>query len=466
MSEKATTAVPQSPPPGAGFLTSRDGHQSLSERAPARLTRWLARAPGPVFVGYAAGAAFATYFCMYAFRKPFDAATFDGLKFLGTWIDLKTALVVGQILGYTVSKFLGARVCAEVGGGRRATVLVVLVAVAEAALVAFAIVPDPLKPLAMFVNGLPLGMVWGLVIRFLEGRRASEVLMIGLSCSYILSSGVVKDVGRELLRAGVSEWWMPALAGLLFLPAFLLAVWLLNRLPAPGAADVAARSVRTPMDRAQRRAFLLACGAGLAPLLVAYFLLTAYRDFRDHYGREVFRALGYDDTPAVFSRSEVWAAFGVMAALAGLNLVRGHRRALVGLFGVVAAGYLLVGAATLLFRAGHLSGLAWMSAIGLGLYVAYVPIGSILFERLMAATRFAGTAVFAIQLADAVGYTGSVLVQLTRDLAFGGLDRLGFLLAYSYVVSTLGAGLIAVSGVLLLRRSSPRRPEEPALITP
>src|SRR5437764_2102013 len=118
---------------------------------PARLTRWLARAPGPVFVGYAAGAAFATYFCMYAFRKPYDAATFDGLTFLGTRIDLKTALVIGQILGYTISKFLGTRVCAEVGGRRRAAVLVALVAVGELALVAFALLPEPLKPLAMFV---------------------------------------------------------------------------------------------------------------------------------------------------------------------------------------------------------------------------------------------------------------------------------------------------------------------------
>src|SRR5205823_9074791 len=97
----------------------------------------------------------------------------------------------------------------------------------------------------------------------LEGRRTSEVLMIGLSCSYILSSGAVKDIGRELLRAGVSEWWMPALTGLMFLPAFLLAVALLHRLPPPDAADVAARSARTPMDRRQRRAFLCYCGAGL-----------------------------------------------------------------------------------------------------------------------------------------------------------------------------------------------------------
>ena len=60
-----------------------------------------------------------------------------------------------------------------------------------------------------------------------------------------------------------------------------------------------------------------------------------------------------------------------------------------------------------------------MIAVGLGMYLAYVPFGAVLFERMMAASRFSGTAVFAIQLADGIGYTGSVLVQLFRDFAFG-----------------------------------------------
>ena len=42
------------------------------------LTSWLEKAPAPVFAAYAIAAAFTTYFCMYAFRKPFAAATFEG----------------------------------------------------------------------------------------------------------------------------------------------------------------------------------------------------------------------------------------------------------------------------------------------------------------------------------------------------------------------------------------------------
>src|SRR5262249_48967486 len=154
-------------------------------------------------------------------------------------------------LGYTVSKYVGIKICPEAESGRRAGMLVFLILCAEAALALFAILPPNLKVVAIFCNGLPLGMVWGLVVWYLEGRLTSELLLAGLACSYIVSSGAVKDVGRYLMTAhGVSEVIMPMLTGLLFLPLFLLSVWLLDRLPQPTTADKTARVCRSTMDGA------------------------------------------------------------------------------------------------------------------------------------------------------------------------------------------------------------------------
>src|SRR5262249_25521235 len=132
-----------------------------------RWKSWLTTAPEPVFIAYAMTAAFATYFCMYAFRKPVAAARFDGQQFLGGEIALKTALVVSQLLGYTASKYIGIKVCPEVRPGRRAGMLIFLILCAEVALALFAILPPDLKVVAIFCNGLPLGMVWGLVVWYL-----------------------------------------------------------------------------------------------------------------------------------------------------------------------------------------------------------------------------------------------------------------------------------------------------------
>ncbi len=167
-----------------------------SETEPSsRLTRWLAQSPAPVFVTVAIASAFSTYFAMYAFRKPFAAAKFEGEFFLGTAVALKTAIVISQIIGYALSKYIGIKVCSEVTPSRRAAMLLGLVGMAQGALILYGLLPNNWKVLAIFLNGLPLGMIWGLVVWYLEGRRTSELLLAGLSLSYILASGVVKDLG-------------------------------------------------------------------------------------------------------------------------------------------------------------------------------------------------------------------------------------------------------------------------------
>src|SRR5262245_37138944 len=171
------------------------------------LTPLLEKAPGPVFVAYAVLAAFTTYFCMYAFRKPFAAAKFEGATFLHSAIELKTAIVISQIIGYALSKYIGIKVCSEITPAKRAFALIFLVLWEEAALIRVGLVPNNLKVVAIFLNGLPLGMVWGLVVWYLEGRRTSELLLAGLSCSYIVSSGIVKDVGRSFIEGTAATWW-------------------------------------------------------------------------------------------------------------------------------------------------------------------------------------------------------------------------------------------------------------------
>jgi len=439
------------------------------------LSQWLERAPSPLFVSYAVVVAFSTYFCMYAFRKPFTAAKFEGLSFFGTEIELKTAIVISQIIGYALSKFIGIKICSEASGGRRARLLIGLVLCAEAALVLFALLPANWRVVAIFLNGLPLGMVWGLVVSYLEGRRTSELLLAGLSCSFIVSSGMVKDFARALMGDGVAEWWrsvpligsslaqatsqvseawMPAAAGLHFLPFFILSVWLLDQIPRPDAQDVTERVERKPMGGAERLAFVRQFALGLFLLCGAYFFLTAYRDFRDNYQVEMFDQLGYSyaQNKTIISRAELIVMLGVLVAMALLNLVRENRMGLLAAFAVMSCGMMLMGVSTLLLDAQLISGFWWMTLVGLGSYLAYVPYNSLLFDRLLASTRFVGTAVFAIYLADAIGYTGSVGIQLFKDLAQSGTSRLAFFKGFTYFMSVMGTVCLVWSCVYFLRR--------------
>jgi hypothetical protein len=444
------------------------------DRAGGPLTRWLERAPAPVFVVYASAAAFGAYFCMYAFRKPFAAARFEGAHFLDGSLELKSALVISQVVGYALSKYIGIKVVSELAPRHHAVALVGLIVWAEAALFVFAGLPGDAKVIGIFLNGLSLGMVWGLVVRYLEGRVTSELLLAGLSASFIVSSGMVKDFGRALMSGAVAEgwtrvpWiggslgraigvvdesWMPAVAGLHFLPPFVLFVWLLAQIPGPTPEDARERHRRVSMDAPRRLAFWRAHWAGLLLLLVAYLLLTAYRDFRDNFAVEIFDGLGYPYAGhvTIISRAETWIAVGVVASLAVLNVFRRSRQGLVATYAVMAGGTLMLGLATWASERGWIDGFAWMTLVGLGSYLAYVPYGSLLFERLMAHSGILGTAVFAIYLADAIGYTGSVGVMVLKDFAASEVSRVAFFRAFTWWMAGVGTICLVWSCGIFLR---------------
>lgn len=420
------------------------------------VTRFLERAPVPVFSAYAIVAAFTTYFCMYAFRKPFTVATFEGgveLPGVGV-LDYKIFLIIAQVIGYTLSKFIGIKVVSEMTGRRRGLAILLVIGFAELALVLFSITPRPYAAIFLFLNGLPLGMVWGLVFGFLEGRRISEALGAGLSASYIVASGAVKSVGKWLLDDfGVSEAAMPFMVGLIFFPLLALVVYLLKLLPPPSAEDEAVRVRREPMDGAQRRAFVKAFFPGLFFLTFLYMFLTAYRSIRDDFAREIWDALGYGSQPSIFAWTELPVAFGVLVGLALLMMVKDNRRAMMVVHGMMAAGTALIGFVTLGYQLGVVSPVAFMILVGFGAYLAYVPFGCVLFDRLIATVGFVATAGFMIYVTDAFGYLGSVSIMLYKNFGEANLDWLSFFVRFSYATSVICTVCFVASGVYFARHA-------------
>ena len=419
-----------------------------------RLRQALARTNPIVFTLVAGLAGFCAYFSMYAFRKPFTAATFEAVPGWHFALDYKIALVIAQAVGYALSKLIGVKVIAEISPARRGVAMLALIGASWLALIAFALVPAPWNVAFLFLNGLPLGMIWGLVFGYMEGRRVSEVLGAILCASFILSSGVVKSVGAWLLHdLHVTAFWMPAAAGAVFFPLLFLSVWVLGELPPPNAEDEAERVRRAPMSAAERGAFLKAYAPGLFVLVLSYVLLTAFRDFRDNFAAEIWNALGYGKEAGIFTASEFPVAVISLVALGAVMVVRNNLRALMVIHGIVFAGFVLLGVATLAFQAHLLAPLPWMILAGAGLYMAYTPFNAMLFDRLIAFSGRIATAGFLIYVADASGYVGSVALLLVRN--FGGfkLDWLQFFTVSAYATSAVGAVLTAVAALYFYSRA-------------
>ena len=426
--------------------------QSLKKQE-QKLGNWLQGAPTAWFVLYALVAGFSTYFCMYAFRKPFAAAAYEGVSGWDYLIDFKILAITAQVLGYALSKFIGIKIVSEISRGRRALVIVGLIVASELALILFATLPPELKIIAIFLNGLPLGMIWGLVFSFMEGRLVSEILGAGLCASFIVSSGAVKSVGAALIKyMGVAEFWMPAATGALFLPLLMLSVYFLSLLPPPQEKDEKHRSRREPMDAAERALFFRSYAFGFICLALSYVVFTALRDFRDNFAAELWIALGYGDVPSVFLLSELPIAVIVLIMLGVTAVIRNNTRALLLYHRVVIAGAATVGLSTLLYSAGFIGPFAWMVLLGTGLYVAYVPFNCIIFDRLLAAVRDKGNAGFMIYVVDAFGYLGSFLLLLYKNFGAAELSWLDFFQYAAYTAAVLGSGLVAMALLYFRRR--------------
>jgi hypothetical protein len=404
----------------------------------SRVSRRLDQAGNWTFSAWCIVAAFSTYFCMYAFRKPFTAGTFEGEMLAG--INYKTVLVVAQVFGYTLSKFIGIKVISEMEASRRAIGVLVLIGLAHVCLLLFGCTPPPYNFVFLFLNGLPLGMVFGLVLSFLEGRRVTEALTAGLCASFIMSSGVVKSVGRSLVEyGGVSEYWMPFWTGMIFLPPLLLSVWMLAQIPPPDKEDVACRAERKPMSRADRKAFFSAHWLGLCLIVATYSLLTVMRSIRDDFGVEIWQELGQVGNPQVYAISETLVMLAVVAVNGAAIMIHDNRRALRTALMTILIGFVVVVAAIGGLKQGWLSGFSFMIVAGVGMYVPYVAFHTTLFERMIAVFRGTSNIGYLMYLADAVGYLGYVAVMLLRNVEQPSRKYLDF-----FIFSTAGICLVSV----------------------
>lgn len=417
------------------------------------ITRGLEKANSFAFVAYGGLAAFCVYFSMYAFRKPYAAATYEDVTGWEIAFDFKGLLVISQILGYALSKVLGIKVISEMEPKRRAPAILLLILASLAGLVLFAILPVQIKFIGLFINGLPLGLIWGLVFGYLEGRRTTEVLGAILSASFIVSSGIVKSVALFLMTTlGVGEFWMPAATGALFLPLLFISVWGLSQLPPPNLGDVAARTIRLPMNATQRYNFLARYGIGIGLLVFGYVLLTVFRDFRDDFAVEIWAGLGFADDPGVLTQSEIPVAIFTLLAFGLLIMIKDNLTAFLTIQVMCAVGALVMGLSALGFVNHLLSPLQLMIGTGTGLYIAYMPFGAMLFERMIAATRQVANAGFLIYVADASGYVGTVLLLVYRNFFAADLEWLSVFLTGAFIASGVTLTFTIVAMIYFARK--------------
>lgn len=362
----------------------------------------------------AAMVAFLAYSSVYAYRKPFTVATFDGIKYWG--VSYQTLLIISQVVGYMLSKFYGIKFIAELKTIGRFKTSLMLTASAWLSLLFFGLIPAPYGMIFLFINGFMLGFMWGMVFSYIEGRRATDFIGAVMAVSFIFAGGFTRSVAKWLMvKWNVSEAWMPFMTGLLFALPLLFFLLLLEKIPPPDDTDIKERTMRLPMDKESRKKFLKTFGLGLSIVTITYLFLTVMRDVRDNYMANIWNELGYGNNYSIFTKTETNTSLIILLIMGLLVVIRKNIRALSVVHFVIGAGLALAGISSALFIAGKMDGPLWMQLTGLGLYMGYIPFNCIFFERLIASFRIAGNVGFLIYFADAFGYLGSVIVMLFKE---------------------------------------------------
>lgn len=424
----------------------------LTRQLKAQVTKW----PYWLISVLAALAAFGAYTSMYAFRKAFAAGTYPGQQFLH--VDYKVWLVIAQIVGYTLSKFYGIRFIAEVKGTKRGLTILILVGISWLALLGFALVPAPYNIVFLFINGFPLGLIWGLVFGYLEGRRSTEFMAAVLSISLIFGSGFVKTVGQTLIHVyHVSEYNMPFLTGALFAIPLILFVFILELMPPQTTQDKALRTERLPMNAEERKHFVIRFLPGIILTLIIYVLLTIMRDVRDNFEVEIWNSLGIKDR-TIYTKIDTKISIIVLIAMSLLILIRKNLRAFSVIHMMIIGGCVLVGASTVMYSLKMIDPVSWMTMAGLGLYLGYVPYNAIFFERMIATFHYKSNVGFVMYVADSVGYLGSVSILLIKELGRPNISWGNFFKEGAMIVAIVG-GICGILSLIYFLQSAPKNKE-------
>jgi len=396
---------------------------------------------------YTIFAAFSAYFSIYGISSSLFAATFDGVKVFGG-LDLKVAFSISQMLGYAISKVAGAIIIPTIKRHHRCPTLILLAILAEAPLVIFGFTPAVCQVMMVFLSGIPMAWMWGIMVMYLEGRRTSEFLLMGLYLSVMVASGAAKSIALAVLQAGISESWMPALCGAFSAVAFILFILMLDAVPDPDTEDRKVRSERRTMTQAEARRFLVRWAPGLVVITLVYALLGAYRNFRDYFSAELWADLeGPNFDPSRFTQSELPVGICTAVAYSTLYWIKDNKKAFFGILGVMFLGGGVILIATFAQTFGWVSPLAWMIMVGVGLFMAFIPPGAMLYDRFNGATGHPYTSVFMIYLSDVCGYCSTLAVLFYRNFGDAKISYVTFFHSLSYVVSLVTMGGMVVAGV-------------------
>ena len=358
------------------------------------------------------------YSCIFLVKASMFACSFaDKPTVLG--LSYKTCLALAQTSGYAIGKVPSLLYSPKLPQSQLHRALVAILISAGLLVVLSCLTPPAASVVLITLACVCLAPTWSVLQRFLEGRRDTEAIVAVVSFSYIGGSGLCKGVAVDLTKVhGFTDGEAVAACALVGMGVGVAAAMGVAAQPPPSAADVAKRgrrhamvSYRDELGQLVRGGF----GPGILLIVAAYTLLGSLRAYRDYFQLELFAAVDLRQSSSLFATSESSISLFVLASSAGFGRFEDNTRALRWILRVAAPSALGIALLTHLHESGVLGGLSWMVGVGACTFLGYVPLGTMVHDRLLGAARYDSTSALLNLLMDASVLLGTVSILIYKD---------------------------------------------------
>jgi len=269
-----------------------------------------------------------------------------------------------------------------------------------------------------------------------------------LSVSFIISSGIVKSIGRFFIENfGVPDFWMPFLVGVVFIPTLLISAFMLSRIKPPNHQDVMLRQKRTTLNKEQRKQLFVAFSIGITAILAANMLMTIGRDIKDNFLVEFFQSIKIDSSTSIYAKTETIIGLVVLLLLSFMVMLKNNKKAFFVIHLIMLAGFAAMLISTHMYTSGTMSSFTWVLVQGIGLYISYIVFQSLYFERFIAAFKIKGNVGYFIYMSDFIGYLGSCVILIMKEFFEFKANWGDFFISMNYAVGVGGTVTVLISFV-------------------
>jgi lysylphosphatidylglycerol synthetase-like protein (DUF2156 family) len=210
------------------------------------------------------------------------------------------------------------------------------------------------------------------------------------------------------------------------------------------------------MTKQDKQLVMRQFGFPIVCLVIFYATLVVVRDFRDNFTIEIWNEIDVNWGSSVLTTTEMITGIVVLVIIGSLAFVRdnviGFRLTNLILF----ASIFLMGLGTFLFQGNLINGFYWMLMVGLGTFLAYTVLQTVVFERMIALFRIKANAGYFVYICESIGYMGSVGLLLYKEFFIKDLSWSKVLMQFTYIQLFLGFVLLAFANIYLERHRASR----------